>query len=545
MTGTALLAAVLPWWPIVDALPWGADATKWVARAALDGDWFGWTFAHQHFVGYRPVTALSFVANHALTGHLPLGYRLTDVGLHVAGVALLIALARAWFPGSWAAPAAAAAVLLAHPAVEEVVPFPARRSYLLATDLGLLGLLAHHAALRAGRERAALLFGAATGGLALLAVTSNEVAYVFVPLIVLRTLSERPRALVGVAGPTVAAAALAVGLRASVPGGGVGGYQKRYFAGVWNGTPAWIELPDWQPARIAGALLRYLLTPNGPEGAGPLVASGAGRDALVAVLGAWVLGVGLAAPLRRWRDEEARRRLLLFAWLAGSAAIVVLSQTWFWRQAFTPLFPLALLAAAAISDLARERRPATGLAAAGVVLLLLASAPYGALGGMHVGPHEGARRGTARVRQVEALGLSGPSTAWLALAEREHTAQIVRFWLDRRAAGTGRRHRLVAALGPQALPDRARARVTADAAGVRHLTLSPGFRLADADRFVGLLDRGRLRVDALWRRARSARHGSWLAVGDASGSHAIALRPPADGLLFDGDDAERGPAEEP
>ncbi len=533
VVAAVLLAAVWPWWPMLDVLPQGADATKWVGRADLSGDWVGWVLNRKHFVGYRPVTALSFVLNHATTGYAAWGYRVTDIGLHAVGALLALALHRRWFGGSWIATGVVGAVLLAHPAIEEVVPVTSRRSYLLASDFGLLALLLHGEALSATTRARRWGLGALTAASTLLAVTSNEVAYVFVPLIVLRTSSEAWRALPAVAGPSVVAAAVAVGLRAAILDSVAGGYQKRYFAFLGpQGVPAWVELPDWQPGRIALAAIRYLFLPNGPSGEGPLLPVGLPQDLGAGLIGAWVLAAGALLPAMRWRDPEARRRLLLVAWLVGSAGIVVLSQTWFWRQAFTLVFPLALLAGATVGDALRTGRRGDRLVAGGAALLLAASLPFGSAFGLHTGSLDAALRMTALVEAVEALPLSAPSTVWLVAAEREQTAQIARIWLDRRSGRPARKHRVLAAAPPHSDLSRARASLATDARGVRHLSLR-ALGLVEPQRFDGLRDRGQLRIDALWRRNPERGHRTWLVLADGAGpARAEELVRPTDGVLY-------------
>jgi len=118
----------------------GAAKRTW--RALYRGDWYRWVFAESHFgVGYRPVAALSYTLNYLIGGLNPAVYRATDLGLHLLAGLLVYSVFRRWVHDSpWWGAMVAAGVFLAHPAVENVVPFIARRSYTLATVLVLAGL---------------------------------------------------------------------------------------------------------------------------------------------------------------------------------------------------------------------------------------------------------------------------------------------------------------------------------------------------------------------------------------------------------------------
>lgn len=526
MAVAATGAALAPWARLLHVLPWGADATKWTGRAAQADAWH-WIFLRKHFVGYRPVTALSFAVNQALTGFEAWGYRATDFGLWAACLGLLLAVYRRWFGGA-AGLAAVAAVALCHPVLEEVVPFPSRRSYLLAAAFGLAGLLLHDRALASGgRSRAA--WSLATGAAMLLAVGSNEVAYVFLPLVALRAALERPAGAAWTTLPTAAALAAGVASRWWVLGSVSGGYQKRYFAVVRNHVAMWMELQEWEPVRIALAQARYLFVPNGPGAEGPLAPQGWPQDLLAAALAAWVVAAAVAAPAA---DRSLRRRWLLAAWLAGSAAIVVLSQTWFWRQAWSLLLPLALLAGDVVASAVSDRRWWARLLAVGPLALLVTSAPYGALLGAHLGPHAGAVRGTALVEAVEGAGVPPtPARVFLGVAEPRHTAQIARLWLDRRAGHQGR-HAVLTTLNARGVPTRARHTLTRDGKA-RWLALTPGLSWATEDWVRPLLEDRRLRVDGLWRRpGRAGVMRTWLVLVDRDGVRVEELFEPASGKIL-------------
>lgn len=524
----ALIAlAVVPWGPLVTVLPWGADATKWTGRAAGPDPW-GWILLQKHFVGYRPVTALSFLVNQACTGYAPWGYRLFDLASYAAVVAGLTALYRRWFGDSLLGAAVAGLALLSHPVVEEVVPFPSRRSYLLACAFGLWGLVAHDRSLRAERGWA---WSVATGAALLSAVLSNEIAYVFLPLVPLRTAIERGR--VGTVWPTVGALFLGVAARAHVLGSVGGGYQRHFFALVDHGAAAWVELPDWAPARIAVAHLRYLFVPNGPGGEGPAVPLGLPQDFVALAAIAWVGSAAVALPLSDPRPE-VRRRWLLAAWMAGSGAIVVLSQTWFWRQAWAAVLPLALLAGATVAEAAAARTWGARALALGSVVWIGLAVPFGPLLGPHWGPLLDAVRGTRLVEGIEALDTRGANRIWFAVGDGAHTAQIARIWLDLRAGARGR-HGIVASY-PVARKDRGRITLTTEG-DTRWLALSPGLKWADG--VTRLVEGGRLRADALWVRHPPGR--TWLVVDDRDGMRSWELVEPADGAVL----PELPPADEP
>jgi hypothetical protein len=530
----AIAAAIAPWWSMLHVLPWGADATNWVARANPSGDWVHWVFDRKHFVGYRPVTALTYLLNNVVTGYEAWGYRSTDLALHGVSLALVLALHRRWFGRELAGAAVTALVVLGHPVLAEVVPHTARRSYLLATDFGLLGLLLHDRALAAPTSRNAAPWSVTAGLSLLLAILSNEIAYALLPLVAIQTVLQRWRSALLVL-PTVAAGGLGVFLRWRVLESVGGGYQRRYFA-LQNATgTGWLELPDWQPRRIATAAVRYLFTPFGADGSGPVLPEGEGRDLVVVVGVAWVLAVGLALPARRWSDPSSRTRLALVAWLAGSLAIVVLSQTWFWRQAHAPLFPLALLAGAAVTEAVRSRTAVTLLAGGGALAVLGLALPYGPLLGADLHEHVGDRRGTRLVERVEAAGIEGPATVWLAVGEHAHATQIARVWLDLRGARHGLHHRVFANLTTSGDPERARLRLTQDGdTRLLRLGRSMDVRHTGADALIG---EGKVRIDGLWRPPGPNQRRSWLVVSDRDGVQALELFRPADGVLVrDGPD---------
>ncbi len=467
-------ACFLPWLELWNVLPWGADATKWVGRASLEADWVGWVFFRKHFVGYRPVTALTFVLNHATTGYAAWGYRLTDLALHAASMLALLGVWRSWTKDrSWLG-LVPVFLVLAHPATEEVVPYSTRRSYLLATLFGLAGV-ACHARMLAGGPRW-LLWSVACAASSALAVLSNEVAYVLPPVLLIHGLLlpsalGRRRALLGLL-PLLAVGVGAVLARHAVLGAWSGGYQKLFFAVVSNGVPKWTEKTAWDPLAILLACGRYTLAPHGVNGEGPLLPYGWPRDVLASALAAWFGWVGLVRPLLRWKEPERRLPLVLAAWAVGSLLIVVLTRTWFWRQSHAILLPLGLLAALALRDALRDRRRADLPGAVGAVLLLAAALPFGSLaGGVSLRPHGLAITGTRIVHRMEEALPSGPGVVLLSVPMSGSAAHVARIWGDRIGEANDLRFSLFASLRGHT----ERSRVTAELED-RRLTLSMAYK---------------------------------------------------------------------
>ncbi|MCB9687375.1 MAG: hypothetical protein H6738_13765 [Alphaproteobacteria bacterium] len=452
-----VLGCVLPWLALVNVLPWGADSTKWIGRGSLQVDWWNWVFFKKHFVGYRPVTALSYVLNHLTTGYAAWGYRLTDLALHAAGMLGLLALWRSWTRDrSWLG-LLPVLLVLAHPATEEVVPYPTRRSYLLATCFGLWAAVAHARMLATDRVRAATGWSLLVAGLFGVAVLSNEVAYAIGPVMLLAGLIapsplNRGRALLGLT-PTVAVGAGAVLARHAVLGVWGGGYQKRFFAILVDGAPKWTQRTEWHPWDILVASVEYTLVPQGVEGAGPLLPLGPLRDALVIALCVWLGWVGLIRPLARWRDPAKRWPLLYLTWAAGSTAIVVLSETWFWRQSHAVLLPLGLLVGHVLHEAWTERRRGAIPGVLGAVALLVAAIPFGSLaGGANLQAHATALAGNRVVRRMQTVldDIEGPGVVMLAVPLSSSSGHVARIWGDRLTEGRGVRFRLTTTLKPGA-----------------------------------------------------------------------------------------------
>lgn len=91
---------------------------------------------------YRPVTALSFMADYMLWGLQPKGFHLTSLVLHLIATGLLYYLALEILKDQWAA-AFAAALFALHPTRVEAVVFISTRNVLLCAVFMLGAMLAH------------------------------------------------------------------------------------------------------------------------------------------------------------------------------------------------------------------------------------------------------------------------------------------------------------------------------------------------------------------------------------------------------------------
>jgi len=350
MSRTALTAALVLLvagcsWPWIGGLEWwpmAPDSGTWIERSRLGApDWAEWVFATRHFnVGWRPLTALSYTLNHALGGFEPLGYRATDLGLHLAAAVLLGLVFRRLFPTrpAWAG-LVAAGLFAAHPVTQEVVPFIARRSYSLGTALALAGLLLFRRGLD-GRWAASL----AAGLLIALACFANEASVLFAAFLPCvawnvappeeRSLSRAVRASVLPGVPV----ALAVIVRIAVVGG-LGGYR----------------LPETVGERF---LPIFVSTWRGVTGV-PLGTS----EGL-----AWAL-LALAAPYYVWAAVRGRGlRPALLLWMLGYAVLYAGQGVWFPRQAYVAVVPLALLLADVLGGERRGPRLVPQLLLVGAIL---------------------------------------------------------------------------------------------------------------------------------------------------------------------------------
>jgi protein O-mannosyl-transferase len=135
---------------------------------------------------FRPVVNVSYALDRWLWGYRPVGYHLTNIGLHAAAIVLLFFWVRGVLTDAGAARGAApsafaaAALFAVHPLQTEAVAYVSGRSELLCAVWFLAALLLLRNAMRHGR-RAAAVGGILCGALA---IASKEVGLVL-PAVVL------------------------------------------------------------------------------------------------------------------------------------------------------------------------------------------------------------------------------------------------------------------------------------------------------------------------------------------------------------------------
>jgi tetratricopeptide (TPR) repeat protein len=342
----------------------------------LSWDHLRWMFGSVHRGHYQPLSWISLALDHALWGMNPAGYHLTNLSLHALNALLLwwlarrllsLALGRGPDRASVVLGAAAASLLFAlHPMRVESVAWITERRDLLSACFYLLGLLAYLAAQRRDRRRRWRWLA-----LALLAFVASGLAKAWVVTLpaVLLVLDGYPLRRLTAAGwrgallekIPFAVVALLVSLTAFVA-------QTEAFAvghslsdrllqagyGVW-----YYPLKAGWPARLSPL---YLLRADSLHDALHLAALAAAVLATLASLLLW----------RRWP--------WIFACWAGYGLLLapVLGllqagqQQVADRYSYLALWPLALLAGAAVARLAATPRRGAAAAAllAGLALAL-------------------------------------------------------------------------------------------------------------------------------------------------------------------------------
>lgn len=382
--------------------PASKDALIWLRRG-LGPNWLQWALGREHFIGYRPLTALSYTANGAIGGVSAFSFRAVDLGLYVAAGGALYVLARRWF-GAWPA-LLAAVVYFLHPASEEVAYNLARRSYALSTLLALLGMLA----LSKNTLLAGVFF--------LLGIASNEAAVVpalLAPVVLAWRSPERPwwSAWPALGAVGVMGAARAIILR------GQGGYGVDIVL-PWLGKTTDYAGPLIFAPLMAGAAALYQA----------LIPLSGGRT--VSVLGQHPAGIALAAALGLvaahglWRAGWPGR--LVLAWLLALLAMSMGMMVWFWRMTYLYLVPLGLAAAV----LAHSRqRAALG---AGAVLLLNMAPQSPLVVGMRPVMAALSRRAGAIHEMERLLPDLPPGNVYVILPYTEKRAITTTRWLNLRS----------------------------------------------------------------------------------------------------------------
>ncbi len=423
--------------------PWKVDAVKWVSKGSLENpNWTEWVFRSHHFVGYRPVSAISFVFDHAIAGNAPWMHRLTDFVLHGLTAVAVTLLASRLLRRTSAWVLLPALLYLGHPAVEEALPYLARRSYLLSTLFGTLALVAWMDSLRDDRvlnPRTAL-----TTLLLSLALLSNEAAYVLLPMLPLLAWSTRSDGLVDALKRSVlpwAPAIPAVAARFAVLGW-AGGYEKHYFAFTRAGKKTLREVSGFNLHEIIGAAYDYLWFPASFEGA-DTISEWAPVVFVIAAFYAFALVVEPLSRLRGPRSpaqtSDPRMPLLLSVWFFGYALLFALSRTWFWRQGFPMTVPLALLVTWVAHDSTVRFRDRKLLLALRLLpqLALIAGVLWHSpmVRGMDPYPIIGRFHGNALVYcisdAVEEAGVEGPAQVLTVLPLNKGANRNTHTWLGR------------------------------------------------------------------------------------------------------------------
>jgi hypothetical protein len=291
---------LIAWWPTLGGFFLSDDF--WMLELARRG--FGEVLtSHGGWAGQklRPLTMATFVIDHDLWGSGALGYRLTNLLIHLAAVLLAGRLARA-LSGSEAAALIAASTFAVLPLHSQAVTWICARAdplvgvFLCAAALSLLAFLR-----AGGRARLALLAGLAWA--ACLAKETGFVVPLVTALLVVGTATDRLAWRRGLLG-TCAVSLVAVvwfGVRAALLGG-VASPVGEEDAGM-TGLLGLLSPGPLSTGLLSGTWL--MLAPSGPElDSRPTLATLAHVPVALAALSAvpwlWGLGTGrLARPGRR------------------------------------------------------------------------------------------------------------------------------------------------------------------------------------------------------------------------------------------------------
>jgi len=136
-----------------------------------------WTGSGMETHLWRPLTSVSFLLNHSMSGLQPWSYHLVNVLLHAAVAALVVRVGLRW--GLPAAAAGVGGLLFAlHPAFVEVVAPASGRKDLLATLFILVFVLSHPRARQSGGRWTGVAMAALAG-----AALSKETGFMALPLL--------------------------------------------------------------------------------------------------------------------------------------------------------------------------------------------------------------------------------------------------------------------------------------------------------------------------------------------------------------------------
>ncbi|MBT3222271.1 MAG: hypothetical protein HN348_24630, partial [Proteobacteria bacterium] len=343
------LLGILPYMPLLEYWPWTEDSVKWYNKCHVDNpDWFSWIFAHRHYIGYRPVAAASLTLNSAIGGPFPLMYRLTDLSLFfgtgLAVYGLWSTLTRRI--NGWGL--VAMVLFLCHPVAQDVVPFLARRTYVLAVFFSTLALICLGRHLNSDEPDSRLSPGPPRNRRWLvascvclpLAIFSNEFGYVTLGFMVLLCCTATPgisRQTLRSVLPILATGLASLAIRWLVRGH-MGGYHVAYITKLQGGDRVLKKGAGFWD--VFQASFDYTLFPAGWSGASPWLLGSTLGIALVLSYYGWR---ALVRPLLNWGQREERLKLCLALWLVGYATLYGLTNTWFWRQGYPMSVPLALL----------------------------------------------------------------------------------------------------------------------------------------------------------------------------------------------------------
>jgi protein O-mannosyl-transferase len=343
----------------------------------LGNDFF---FRHENDVGYgyyRPLTTLSYAADHALWGESPRGYHATNVVLHAACSLLVVALLTALGVGRPAS-VFAGAIFAAHPIHTEAVAWISGRTDLLAFLLGGASLWLHlksadaAAALRS--RRAFLATSVAAFALALLAKEMAGAVALWVALAYVFLSKREPRRIAWALAPYAAVLVGYAVLRFHALEIPVPGQPKEHtLAAVVLGAPAlilryleWMVVPLEQSAYIRNPYVETAWDPR-------------------FIAGLAVVALAAAVAWRALRGPRAASARFLLAALAVSFLPIVnivrvagpldMGNPMSERFCYFPSFPLYGLFGIGLDALSRRMtRPARRIAVFGAAAAIVAVA---------------------------------------------------------------------------------------------------------------------------------------------------------------------------